>query len=793
MRILKCVTFLLLLSKIGYGDTTTLKPLITQTIIYKTDKAAKTYLVWKLDNWSTIPEKKSWPQNTFVKDSMVWSKMEGDKDSFSINITLPINTQLDFMFWVPIDRTGDSTDGWDSYGSQTYSSKFNQQKRMSLYDGALWMPEKTKKFTVLEFGWKFLGICALIASILFIVFRERLSFSKYAFITGCLLIAIIIIIMARIEMNDIHLKKPGSIIGAILPDMIWFLSVGVIAMILINLLKKIKWLTTTIFITTLLIIFFSVFFSLINIEIVKFLGRPVNYQWLYYSNFMTGADAKTAVAENLKPKLVLNLILILSGVIIFSTGFSFLPKDIFKKISFALVPLCILILGFGYYQYKTVVYAKGNITNPMWEVISSSVVSQTSSKLFTMKVDPKIKKYIDEYHSQQAGSKIDSSGKIDNIILFVLESVPHHMVSIYDSTYTVTPNIDKWKTIGTVYNNMYSHLPATVYSMATMLAGVYPLINYTSIIANYPKNTIPSIASELKKQDWSSGIFFAADLAYSNMGMYVRNQGFDISEDNTTIPCKFEKFGNTQTFLDQLDDRCLVTRYFEWADSVKNKKKFSMLWTTQTHYSYLFRGKEVDYVQGKKDLNNYLNALQENDIAFGMLMEGLKKRNMLENTLVILTADHGEAFGTHDQVIHATKVYEENVHVPFILYNPILCKQKTNDKLSGLIDVAPSINHLLGLPKPAEWQGKSLFLPGSGNDRVFFLCPFSDFLFGTRTSTWKYIYNGTTDEEELYDLKSDPKELKNVANEHPEVTKLEFEMLAGWTQYQNAKMKLLLK
>jgi arylsulfatase A-like enzyme len=342
---------------------------------------------------------------------------------------------------------------------------------------------------------------------------------------------------------------------------------------------------------------------------------------------------------------------------------------------------------------------------------------------------------------------------------------------------------------------MYAHLPATVYSMGSMVAGVYPLITYKALISEYPRNTIPSISSELRKEQWTSSLFFGADLAYSNIGAYATNQGFEVAEDNTTINCRFPKFGETNTFLDQLDDRCLTDAYFRWSDSLGNRKKFSMLWTIQTHYHYLFRNKEIEYVKNNPDLNRYLNALKADDEAFGMLMEGLKRRKMLEKTLIILTADHGEAFGTHDQVIHASKIYEENVHVPFIMYNPVLFKGGVNDRVGGLIDIAPTISHLVGFKKPEEWQGKSVLSTTNkeNNDRAFLICPFNDFLFATRSRNWKYIYNAATNKAELYDLKSDSKELKNVASLYPEIAKREFEMISGWVQYHNKKMMPFLK
>lgn len=791
---LRIIIFLLLFFVVTVGYTQEKNDtLITQTITYQTKKAGQLYLVWDVDNWQ-LPGEKYWNEKSFLKKGMVWSKMEGEKDSFSISIKLPVNTQLDFMFWIPIDRNGDSTDGWDTYGSLTYNSKFTQNKSMLLKDGAMWLPEKKKhEFNVLEYGWHFFIAGILISFLLVFLFRRKLFFSSIYLIVGALIPAVLLISLIRMQMNGLVEGNKSHVFGAVFPDLVWFFSISAFFILVSLLIKKYNIVKTIIVALSLTIILLSVLFSLLNIEIIKFLGRPVNYQWLYYSDFMTGADAKTAFAQNLTPGLKLNLGLFLIAIMVFSFAFSFLPTRVKVRSNIILGCCAAVLFLFGFYQFEKIKYENGKIVNPAWEMISSTITSERSCKIFSLKVSKETETFIQNYHNQPIPGRYDTNSKIDNIILFVLESTPANMVSVYDSTYNVTSNIIHWKNISCAYTNMYAHLPATVYSMGSMLAGVYPLISYQSMIASYPKNRVPSLSSELKKEQWSSSMFFAADLAYSNMGMYARNQGFDVAEDNTTITCRFPKFGQTNTFLDQLDDRCLVESYLNWVDSSKAKKKFSVLWTTQTHYSYLFKSKEAEYDKNNKDLNKYLNALKEEDIAFGMLMEGLEKRNLLNNTLVILTADHGEAFGTHNQIIHATRIYEENVHIPFILYSPLLFKGQINNRISGLIDIPPTIYHVIGLPKPIEWEGKSLLANGIKEDRTFFICPFNDFIFGTRSGKWKYIYNGGTNEEELYDLSNDSHELKNIAAEHPDVAKKEFEMIAGWVQYHNRKMKQLLK
>ncbi len=110
-----------------------------------------------------------------------------------------------------------------------------------------------------------------------------------------------------------------------------------------------------------------------------------------------------------------------------------------------------------------------------------------------------------------------------------------------------------------------------------------------------------------------------------------------------------------------------------------------------------------------------------------------------------------------------------------------------NHRLGGLIDIAPTILHLLDIPVPAQWEGISLF----GNKQkthTFFLGPFSDFLVGSRFENWKIIYDATNNAYDLYDLSKDSKELNNVAAQYPEIIKREYEMLAGWIQFHNRKL-----
>ncbi len=190
-------------------------------------------------------------------------------------------------------------------------------------------------------------------------------------------------------------------------------------------------------------------------------------------------------------------------------------------------------------------------------------------------------------------------------------------------------------------------------------------------------------------------------------------------------------------------------------------------------------------------MNKYLNAINQADHVIGNIIADLKKSDLYESTLIVVIGDHGEAFGRHDQMVHATKIYEENVHVPCILFNPSF-KGERKTALGGHADIAPTIMDILGLPPAKQWQGESFF-NDKRRERVYFFCPWSDYLFGYREGNRKYIFNANKNITEIYDLKIDPFETTNLVPGFLNEQVICHQRLAGWVQYQNSFMDRLLK
>jgi arylsulfatase A-like enzyme len=190
----------------------------------------------------------------------------------------------------------------------------------------------------------------------------------------------------------------------------------------------------------------------------------------------------------------------------------------------------------------------------------------------------------------------------------------------------------------------------------------------------------------------------------------------------------------------------------------------------------------------------YWAQVREVDDAVKELFDILEKWNVLKESWVILTTDHGEEFGEHGGLSHDGKMYSELVHVPLIIYEPTRERSEEVDTLVSTIEIPPTIVHFFGLDPVESFQGHSLF-------------PLKDYplkgVFGEAVDKHgshekgeekeihyylegdlKIIYREKDDLWELYDLKSDPKELRNIIETSPEAETMKRKVKPRVRRYQ---------
>ena len=180
---------------------------------------------------------------------------------------------------------------------------------------------------------------------------------------------------------------------------------------------------------------------------------------------------------------------------------------------------------------------------------------------------------------------------------------------------------------------------------------------------------------------------------------------------------------------------------------------------------------ELDVEQYYK---RYCEALLAVDDSIGRVMEQLKKMGVYEETLVIYMGDNGFMFGEHG-LIDKRVAYETSIRVPMIMQCPELFRGNTVvDQVVANIDIGPTVMEAAGLRTPSHMDGQSFIGISQGKEmkwRDYFLYvyyweknfPQSPTVFSLRGDQYKYItYYGLWDTDELYDIKNDPGETKNL-------------------------------
>src|SRR5262249_39392564 len=151
----------------------------------------------------------------------------------------------------------------------------------------------------------------------------------------------------------------------------------------------------------------------------------------------------------------------------------------------------------------------------------------------------------------------------------------------------------------------------------------------------------------------------------------------------------------------------------------------------------------------------------------------LEAQRLLDDTIVVVTADHGEEFLEHGTLAHGDHLYEETVRVPLVIAGPGVPAGRRTDTAQG-IDLMPTIATLLGIEAPAGLPGRDLLATRDAGDTVCeIVSGFGDGGAGRgtvalRAGQWKLIRSAEGDSIELYDLVNDPGQRTNVAAAHPE-------------------------
>jgi choline-sulfatase len=202
-----------------------------------------------------------------------------------------------------------------------------------------------------------------------------------------------------------------------------------------------------------------------------------------------------------------------------------------------------------------------------------------------------------------------------------------------------------------------------------------------------------------------------------------------------------------------------------WSDDLKDRPGI---------YRNVRHGLDFSDRQKKEAAACYYAVFSDIDQHYGELLRMVEDAGELDNTIVVFTADHGEFLGAHGLYVKNVGAFEEAYNIPLVISGPGMIGGAVSPARVGLHDIGPTLLELAGLPAPAHPDSRS-FAPvlrdpagRAGDFEIGYAEYYGSVAWYSQRviweSNWKFVWNGF-DSDELYDLATDPYEMRNLAGE----------------------------
>ncbi|HTQ78743.1 MAG TPA: sulfatase-like hydrolase/transferase [Thermoanaerobaculia bacterium] len=350
-----------------------------------------------------------------------------------------------------------------------------------------------------------------------------------------------------------------------------------------------------------------------------------------------------------------------------------------------------------------------------------------------------------------------------NVLLVTLDTTRADRIGCYGFPLARTPRLDLLAREGVRCANAISAAPITLPSHSTILTGLLPPAHGVRDNGSYALgNDAVTLAERLKKAGYRTQALVSALVLNRR---YNLSQGFDGYDDDLWSEDEPKLFMIRSRPGDKTAARTAVW-LDGWAKEQPRHPFFLWMHLFDAHQPYRVRAGDLAVSPTPYDAE-----IAVLDRSVGRVLDELTQLGVLDNTLVIVTADHGESLGDHGEKTHAVFIYDATVRVPLLLRCPrLLPRGKVYSGPVRSIDLVPTILAALGLPGGAETQGTDLLPAFRGKVPPPDLPQYSESLlsevgfgmaplFGLRHDGYKWI---RAPKPEVYDLTRDPGELHNL-------------------------------
>jgi arylsulfatase len=377
-----------------------------------------------------------------------------------------------------------------------------------------------------------------------------------------------------------------------------------------------------------------------------------------------------------------------------------------------------------------------------------------------------------------------------NIVLITVDTLRADHLSVNGYRRATSPRIDAFAAGAWHFTGAITVLPKTGPALATLFTGRHPEEHGVRSNFDAIPDTLPLLAERLQAMGYRTAAFVGNPVLRQELGF---DRGFEHYEVHDG------KHG---------DGVAAVNHGFRaWAEAQWDRAAFVWLhymdphgpYTPPAEYEALFldddlaqsdlrvppaTGEEANpnkvlgaiplYQQHEGETRvaayvaRYDAEIRYVDTAVGEILDFLDERGLYEPAAIVFTSDHGESLGEHNFYFeHGWFAYDPTLRVPLMVKEPGQAEGRVVERQVSNLEVLPALLALAGGPR----EGRALLEPGADGDAPVLVenaDRYPEKHFGVRTSAWKFLAPAGGGAEELYDLRADPAELRNLAGERPE-------------------------
>lgn len=363
-----------------------------------------------------------------------------------------------------------------------------------------------------------------------------------------------------------------------------------------------------------------------------------------------------------------------------------------------------------------------------------------------------------------------------DVVVMFWESAPARRVYPWNADRSLTPRLAALEDRICFLENVYSNGSLSFPARFAFLFGQYcPMA-----VQNWGIRPVDfSVPRQFARAGYRTLAIGSNNMAFSGTRQMLGQAGIDRIEDPGTHGADY------LPHVWGVDDRMLFDRLKVALDQKRDWPLFAIALTSSTHHPYQALPPSVAPAS-TDEADLHAAGMKFDDALLGDLVAWMDRRTSTRPVLLLVVGDHGEGFGEHpDKRAHGNSLHEEATHVAcFIVNRQRFGLPARIPSLGSIVDLAPTVLELTGLPVPEEYQGRSLAKSPPGGRAISYL-PYLDCRLALRDGSWTLIAGLDPAVNQLYDARTDPLEQTDVAARNPGVVACMRRELAGWLERQN--------